>query len=324
MDVGVIGTGAMGRNHVRIYSEMKIADSVHIYDVNEKVASALAKEFDVIVCDSIHSLLNNVNAVSICAPTKYHFKLAKAAIENGVNCLIEKPIAMTSREGEELLKIVDESLVIGVGHVERFNPIVREIKKLISRPKLVDIVRYNPGSTRIKDANVVIDLMIHDIDLIWNFFFEDYKDYEIYSAGDRDVLKKIARFNGCLVSLSASRIACRKIRSIHVEEDEFTIDGDFMSQELYIYSKPERYAEINTRYSQENIIEKVLINRVEPLKEELKTFLDCVMKAKRFPITPEQAVSNLRIAENCGFAIYSGGSSLIDGKSQIGYVAHKI
>lgn len=321
MDVGVIGTGAMGRNHVRIYSEMRDADSVHIYDADEKAAMALSEKFNVIVCDSVQSLLNNVKAVSICAPTRYHFDLAKKAIENGVNCLIEKPIAMTSKEGEELLKIVDESLVIGVGHIERFNPIVKEIKNLISNPKLIDIRRLNPGSTRIKDANVVIDLMIHDIDLIWNCYFEGCKDFELYSAGDRNVHKKVARFNDCLATITASRIACRKLRTIHVEEDEFTIDGDFMAQELYIHSKPERYGEINTRYAQENIIEKVLINRVEPLKEELKTFLNCVMESKRFPVTPEQAVLNLRIAENDGLVVYSGGSILIDGKSPICDVA---
>ena len=324
MDVGVIGTGAMGRNHVRIYSEMREADSVYIYDADEKAARALAEKFDVTVCDSVQSLLNNVKAVSICAPTKYHFSLAKEAIENGINCLIEKPIAMTSKEGEELLKIVDGSLVIGVGHIERFNPIIKEIKNLISNPKFIDIRRHNPGSTRIKDANVVIDLMIHDIDLIWNCFFEGYKDYEVYSAGDRDVHKKVARFNGCLASISASRIACKKIRTIHVEEDEFTIDGDFMAQELYIHSKPERYGEVNTRYAQENIIEKVLINRVEPLKEELKTFLDCVMKEKSFPVTPEQSVLNLRIAEDSGLTVYSGGFVLIDNKSQICDVATQI
>jgi predicted dehydrogenase len=317
MDVGVVGTGAMGRNHVRIYSEMREADSVYIYDADEKAAKALSENFNVIVCNSVQSLFNSVSAVSICAPTRYHYALAKEAIENGVNCLIEKPIAMTSLEGEELLKSVDDSLVIGVGHIERFNPIVKEIKNLISHPKFIEIRRHNPGSTRIKDANVVIDLMIHDIDLIWNCFFEGCKNFELYSAGDRDVHKKVARFNGCLASISASRIACRKIRTIHVEEDEFTIDGDFMAQELYIHSKPERYGEINTRYAQENIIEKVLINRVEPLKEELKTFLDCVMKSKSFPVTPEQSVLNLRIAENSGLTIYSDNSILIDGKSQI-------
>ena len=307
MDVGVIGTGTMGRNHVRVYSEMRGADQVYIYDADEKAARALGERFDVTVCDSLQSLLNNVNAVSICAPTMYHFGIAKEAIESGVNCLIEKPIAMNPKEGEELLKVVDENLVVGVGHIERFNPIVKEIKNLITNPRNIDIIRHNPGSSRIKDANVVIDLMIHDIDLIWNCFFEDYQDYELYSAGNKDLFKKVAKFNGCLASLSASRISCRKIRTIHVEEDEFTIDGDFMAQELYIHSKPERYGEINTRYAQENIIEKVLINRVEPLKEELRTFLDCVAKGNKFPVTPEQAVLNLKIAENRGLSFYSGG-----------------
>jgi len=317
MDVGVIGTGAMGRNHVRIYSEMREADSIYIYDADEKAARALEEKFDVTVCDSVQSLLNNVEAVSICAPTKYHFGLAKEAIGNGVNCLIEKPIAITSREGEELLNIVDDSLVVGVGHIERFNPIVKEIKKLMLNPKFIEIRRLNPGSSRIKDANVVVDLMIHDIDLIWNCFFKGYTDYELYSAGDGNVHKKVAKFNGCLASISASRIACRKIRTIHVEEDEFTIEGDFMAQELCIHSKPERYGEVNTRYVQENIIEKVLINRVEPLKQELKTFLDCVRNGMSFPVTPEQAVLNLKIAETSGLNYYSEGHVFMNGKSQI-------
>jgi predicted dehydrogenase len=318
MDIGVIGAGVMGSNHVRIYSEMRAADAVYIYDVDEKAAKALGEKHDVNACDSMQALLSRVDAVSICAPTRYHFDIAKEAIENGINCLIEKPITLSSKEGEALIKIaedLDNGQVVGVGHIERFNPIVAEIKKLITNPRYIEIRRHNPGSNRIKDANVVIDLMIHDIDLVWNCFFEGYQDYELYSAGDKDLFKKVARFDGCLASLSASRIACKKIRTIHVEEEEFTIDGDFMAQELYIHSKPERYGEVNTRYAQENIIEKVLINRVEPLKEELRTFLDCSAKGRKFPVTPSQAVLNLKIAENRGLRVYSCGCVLAEGNS---------
>lgn len=300
MDIGVIGIGNMGRNHVRIYSEMKGADSVYVYDLDQKSAEDISQAFGVNACASMNSLLESVDAVSICVPTRHHFGVAREAIERGVHCLIEKPITSTSKEGDRFLKLIPNHLVVGVGHIERFNPIIREVKNIIRTPKYIEIRRHNPGSSRIADTSVVIDLMIHDIDLIWNNFFSGKKDSKRYSLGDDDLYKMVAKFDGCIVSLSASRIACQKIRTIHVEEEGITIEGDFMKQELYIYRKPERYGEVNTRYTQENIIEKVQINRVEPLKEELKTFIQCVQRGEPFPITPEEAVLNLKIAEDNG------------------------
>ena len=213
--------------------------------------------------------------------------------------MIEKPISLTLEEGEKLLeeiKITDD-LVVGVGHIERFNPIVGEIKKLLTSPRYIEIRRHNPVSLRITDADVVSDLMIHDIDLVWNLFMNLDIGYEMHSFWDTDLCKVIARFGNCAVSLSASRIGCKKIRSIYVEDDEFSIEGDFMNQDVYIYRKPQKYREIDSRYVQENIIEKVLVNKVEPLKEELKLFVECVKEGKQFPITAEQAVLNLRIVE---------------------------
>lgn len=300
MDIGVIGTGNMGRNHVRIYSEMRDTEEVYVYDPDEAAAKRMSEAFGAVACDSIESLLGKVDAVSICVPTRYHFEVAKEAIEREVSCLIEKPIASSSEEGEKLLKIIPDDLVVGVGHIERFNPIVGEIKKLIKNPRYVDVRRHNPTSLRITDAGVVVDLMIHDIDLIWNHFFDGKRSSDLYSLGDDNLSKMVTRFDDCVVSLSASRIACRKIRTIHVEEEGITIDGDFMTQEVYIYRKPEKYEVENTRYSQENIIEKVLINKVEPLKVELKTFIDCVKEGRQFSVTPEQAVLNLKIAEGNG------------------------
>jgi len=301
----------MGRNHVRVYSEMRETDQIYVYDVKENTAREVADQNDAVVCSSLESLYRKVDAVSICVPTAHHLIHARLAMDNEVHCLIEKPITSSSAEGFRLLKMLNRDLVVGVGHIERFNPVSTEIKNLLINPRYIDIRRHNPASTRIKDANVVIDLMIHDIDLVWNHFFSDCIDFKIYSAGDNNLRKIVAGFGECLVSLSASRISCNKIRTIHVEEDDFTIDGDFMTQEVYIHRKPEMYGENNTRYAQENIIEKVLINRVEPLKEELKTFINCIKQGKPFPIMPEQAVLNLMIAESSGLNIYSAESPLV-------------
>jgi predicted dehydrogenase len=233
---------------------------------------------------------------SMGVPTKYHLEVAKRAIENGVHCLIEKPITLTVEEGEELVKLVDnKGLIAGVGHIERFNPIVGEVKRIIKNPLYVEIRRHNPASARITDSTIVEDLMIHDIDIVFNVLFGGA--YEIYSAGNNDLCTALIKFDSSIVSLSASRKASKKIRSVYIEEEEFTIEGDFMNQEIYVYRKPGKYGIENERYTQENIIEKVLVNKVEPLKEELKAFIKCVKKGEEFTITPLQALNNLRICE---------------------------
>lgn len=295
MKAGVIGTGAMGKNHVRIYSELKEVDEVYAFDVDRATVKS-AKTYGVNICNSLEELLTRVDVVSICVPTRFHLDTARTAIENGVHCMIEKPITLTTKEGEELLDLIEaKALIVGVGHIERFNPIVREIRKIIKNPLFVEIRRHNPASVRITDSTVVEDLMIHDIDLVFNVLFNGA--YELYSVGNDDLSKVVIKFGSSIVALSASRKASKKIRSVYIEEEEFTVEGDFMNQEIYVYRKPERYGIEAERYTQENIIEKVLVNKVEPLKEELKTFIVCVKSGDEFTITPAQAVNNLRICE---------------------------
>jgi predicted dehydrogenase len=298
MDIGVIGVGSMGRNHVRVYSELKGVGDVYVYDPLAENADR-AKEY-ANICPSLDDLLRNVEAVSICVPTQYHFQVAKHAIEKGTNCLIEKPLTSKVEEGEELVKLLASTkLIAGVGHIERFNPIVDEIKKIADKPAYVDIKRHNPTSTRITDASVVEDLMIHDIDIVFNVLFPN-KDYKIYSAGTKNSCQAMVVFENCVVALSASRMSSKKFRTMYLEEEEFTAEGDFMAQDVYIYRKPGKYWQDNERYTQENIIEKVLVNKVEPLKVELKAFVDCVKQGKRFAVTPGDALKNQKICQLIG------------------------
>ena len=263
-----------------------------------------------------------MDVASVCVPTLHHLEVAKRAIEKDVHCLIEKPITLTVAEGAELLTLLNSrSLIVGVGHIERFNPIVREIERIIRKPLYVDISRHNPGSARITDSSIVEDLMIHDIDIVFNVLYKPLQGlrvnpvfgaveteshsvgYEIHSAGNNDLCTALIEFGRSIVSLSASRKASKKIRKIYIEEEEFTIEGDFMNQEIYVYRKPERYGIENERYTQENIIEKVLVNKVEPLKEELKSFIKCVEQGAEFKITPMQALNNLKICEEIRFCM---------------------
>ncbi len=296
MDVGVIGIGTMGRNHVRVYSELKAVDSVHVFDVNREAAAEIGSRHGAIIHDSVDDLLVKTDAISICVPTPLHAGIARSAFRANCAMLIEKPICATSKEAAKLMKEAPPGITIGVGHIERFNPIVREIKKIITSPLYVEMKRHNPASARIKGSSVVEDLMIHDIDILQNVLFERSPS-TTHSVGNPDICSVLMRCGTVPVVLSASRKSSKKIRLIYIEEEECTIEGDFMTQEVTIYRKPGQYRVEDERYIQENIIEKVMVNKLEPLKLELTTFIDCARENKPFPITPDQAIRNLAVCE---------------------------
>ena len=295
MDVGVIGVGVMGRNHVRIYSELKSVDSLGIYDVNADAAKALGEKHGATVYGSISELLDNSDAVSVVVPTQFHSTVVGEVFKKKRSVLIEKPICATSAEAKQLMKTAPEGITVGVGHIERFNPIVSEIKKIVKNPLYFEMKRHNPTSARITGSSVVEDLMIHDIDILLNEFYLNPKD--IHSVGNADVMSVLMNCNNIPVVLSASRKASKKIRLFYIEDEDFTIEGDFMTQEVTIHRKPGQYQIEAQRYVQENIIEKVMVGKVEPLKRELETFIDCVKNQRPFPITPEQAIRNLEFCE---------------------------
>jgi predicted dehydrogenase len=293
MEVGVIGTGTMGRNHVRVYSELKAVDGLYIYDIKYQTAMNIALQTGAVPCESIRDLIERSDAVSICVPTKYHQSTAREVLESGVHVLLEKPICSTVEEAESILPLIGKNQVVGVGHIERFNPIVPEIKRICKKPLYIGIHRHNPSSARMIETSVVEDLMIHDIDIVRHVLMGN--TYTLSAGGTNDIASALFRFGTTPVYLSASRKSSKKIRSIYIEEEDLTIEGDFMTQEIFTYFKPEKYHVENERYVQENIIEKVMVNKLEPLKVELQTFLDCIKAGTPFPITPEQATENLRI-----------------------------
>jgi predicted dehydrogenase len=295
MDVGVIGVGAMGKNHARVYSELKAVENLYLFDLNTSAAQELAKKFDANLASGMDDLLDSVDAVSVCVPTQFHHNVACEVIQKNIPVLIEKPICLSSNEAADLVKKIPEDLVVGVGHIERFNAIIAELASIIRHPLYVEICRHNPASSRVTGSSVVEDLMIHDIDLIFHLI--NAKSWEVHSSGNRDVAGALFTINNNPVFLSASRKASKKVRTIYIEEEQFTVEGDFMNQEIFIHRKPGKISFENERYTQESLIEKVLVNQSEPLKRELSTFLDCVKSGKKFPITPEQGLFNLQVCE---------------------------
>ena len=295
MKVGVIGTGVMGQNHARNYADMKGIEEVVLFDVFTEAAEKTAEKLGVSTAPSIDKLLDTVDAVSICVPTQFHKDTALQVLESGVAALIEKPVCSTVAEGEFLIEHVPKGAVVGVGHIERFNPIIPEIAKIAEKPHYVSIRRHNPASARIVGTPVVEDLMIHDIDIAFNIFVNG--SYDVSACGSEDVMAALINNNGTPVCLSASRKASKKIRKITVETEDLTVEGNFMTQEIYIFRKAGVYKSEDARYVQENVVEKVMVPKVEPLKLELQTFLQCAEKKTQFPISLEQGVENLRICE---------------------------
>ncbi|MBR1368160.1 oxidoreductase [Methanocalculus chunghsingensis] len=296
MDVGVIGVGVMGRNHARIYSELKEIGTTYVFDLDTKSAEEVAAQTGAVVCSSIGELLRKVDLVSLAVPTRFHFETAKQVIGSGVHTLIEKPICSTVSEAEELIQEIPDGITVGIGHIERFNPIVPEIRRIATAPQYVAFHRHNPASGRITDASIVEDLMIHDIDILFNAFFPD-QQHSFSVRGNKDIALVLGSVDTTSFYLSASRKSAKKIRSIYIEEEERTIEGDFMTQEIFVYRKPETYDQTNGLYRQENIIEKVLVNKVEPLKVELQAFVRAARDGRPFEVTPEQGLANLRICE---------------------------
>lgn len=295
MKVGVIGTGVMGQNHSRVYSELRGIDGVVLYDVFAESAQKTAEKLGIEAAPTLDKLLDVVDAVSICVPTQFHKDTALAVLSTGVSALIEKPVCSTVADAEYLLDHIPDNVTVGVGHIERFNPIIPEITKIIKDPFYISIHRHNPASGRIIGTPVVEDLMIHDIDIAFNHFIKG--DYTLSACGTEDVMGVLVNNGNVPVYLSASRKASKKLRCISIEQEDLTIEGDFMTQEVYIYRKPGVYHVEDERYVQENVVEKVMVPKVEPLKLELQTFLNCTKEKKPFPITLEQATNNMRVCE---------------------------
>lgn len=293
MDVGVIGVGVMGKNHIRVYSELKQVDALFVTDVNGKAAAEVAVGNNAEVCATVDDLVQCVDAVSICVPTQFHHVVAKKVLSARIHALIEKPLCGTVAEAEDLVRVIPDNLTVGVGHIERFNPIVSEISRMIKKPLYIEAKRHNPASARMTGTSVVEDLMIHDIDVIFNLL--PHGAYTVQSSGSADICGALFSIKGTTVYMSASRKSSKKIRSIYIEEEDCTIEGDYMNQEITVYRKPGQYSITSDRYVQENIIEKVLVNKQEPLKQELATFLDCARLEKPFPVTPAQGLVNLKV-----------------------------
>lgn len=287
IQAGVIGVGSMGQHHARVYERLDTVNLVGVADADAEKASEIAEEYDTRPVD-VDDLVADADAVSIAVPTPYHYEMAMTCIEHGVHVLIEKPIAASKSEGEELIDAAEANDVfIQVGHIERFNPAVTAINKIVNHDDIVAVhaERLGPPPEREIHDNAIIDLMIHDADIVLSLAGDD--PVSIQSAGTQDGKYATATLkfeSGIVATLTASRLTQKKIRKLQITTEENFIELDYIDQAINIHrrSVPEFVKrDSGVQYRHESVIERPQIDNGEPLKAEISGFIESVRDGTR-------------------------------------------
>ena len=217
---GVVGVGHLGQHHTKHYTKIKSAELVGVYDINEAQAKKIAKQFKTKAFSTLDEMLNQVDGVSIVTPTKEHAKIAEKCISQGKHVFIEKPITKTTKEADKIIALAKKTKVIlQVGHIERFNPALTPLKDLILKPKYIEVQRLAPYMIRGTDIPVVLDLMIHDIDLVLSFINSPVKKIDASGlsimTNSVDIANARIHFeNGSVANITSSRVAKDKVRKL--------------------------------------------------------------------------------------------------------------
>lgn len=314
INVAVIGVGSMGKNHARVYSNIDGTKLVAISDINEE-AKNIAEKFNAKYYKDYEEMIKNeeIDSVSICVPTKTHKQVALNMIKNKLNILIEKPIAVTIEEAKEIITAAKKNNVkLMVGHIERFNPVVIELKKRIENNELGKILqvhceRLSLFPQRIIDVGVIIDLAIHEIDILQ--YLIDSKIKRVYAetaqrfhSSHEDLMIGTIRFeNNILGIINANWLTPKKVRRIKVTGEKGMFVADYLTQELYFYEKEfaAKYADYNRNFimGKEGKKIKIEVVKSEPLKNELVAFIDCIKNNKEPHVTGEDGMEALYIAQ---------------------------
>ncbi|WP_416673522.1 Gfo/Idh/MocA family oxidoreductase [Egbenema bharatensis] len=306
--VGVIGVGNMGQHHTRVLSLLKDVELVGVADINVERGLDTASKYRVRFFEDYHDLLPHVDAVCIAVPTRLHHSVGMTCLQSGVHVLIEKPIAASISEAESLVNAAAEfHCILQVGHIERFNPAFQELSKVLKTEEILalEAQRMSPYSDRANDVSVVLDLMIHDIDLLLELAGSPV--IRLTASGSRaadsgylDYVTAILGFaNGIVATLTASKVTHRKIRRIAAHCRKSLTEADFLNNEILIHRQTTANCLTDhgqVLYRQDGLIEKVYTSNIEPLHAELEHFVSCVRGGNQPSVGGEQALKALRLA----------------------------
>jgi len=302
--IGVVGVGRMGEYHVGVLSDMREADLAGVVDSDQERAKIISEKYKTFAYRDYKELFQKVDAVVISVPTALHYSIGKEFIEAGVHTLLEKPCTDNLGQAEELFELAaKKNVTLQIGHVERFNGAVQELFKIVRNPIYIECRRMSPFSKRIKDDGVVLDIMIHDIDIVLNLVESDVVNINVvgssvFSKRDDLVNAQIEFENGCIANFLASRVSQNKVRTLEVTQKESSILLDYTEQEIFVHRQSSSESQLSPgelRYKQESLVERIFVHKDNPLKLELKHFIDCVAGGQR-KIAVKKELNSLKIA----------------------------
>jgi predicted dehydrogenase len=290
--VGVVGVGHIGSNHARLYREVPSAELSAIYDVDLERANSIAEKYGAVAAQSLDEFANLVDAASVATPTNTHHEVALALLKQGKHLLVEKPITENTAHANELADLAaSRELILQVGHVERFNPVLSALEARLTHPRFIEAHRLSPYPNRSTDIGVVLDLMIHDLEIILHLVRSPVKNLDavgvpVLSRGE-DIANARLRFeNGCVANITSSRISPERMRKIRVFQEDAYLSLDYEKQAGEIYR---REGGKITR-------DKVQVERGEPLKQQLAAFIECAGTGRAPKVSGFEATAALELA----------------------------
>jgi predicted dehydrogenase len=308
----------MGRLHARVYSQMPSVQLAGVYDAQEDTAAAVADEFAAPLRKSLDELLPEVDAVTIAVPTKFHLVIAEQCLRRKIACLIEKPLAKDVAEAQRIVELSRENkTTVQVGHIERFNPAIRAISRLEIEPRFMEVTRISPMTFRSIDVGVVLDMMIHDIDIVLRLANSTVSRVDAVGVsvlGDvEDICNARLTFaNGCVANRTASRLAMRTDRRLRVFSPDAYVSIDYQKRHGTVIRRTRNIDAIRSAaakirageiqdLSQLNYkdlvhIEELAIDDVEPLRAELDAFVDAVTNGSAPVVTAEDGLHAVEVA----------------------------
>ena len=304
----MIGVGAFGRNHARVYQNLaKQGEPVRlagIVDSDLSRANAVAQEFGCRAFGSIEQLIatyNEVQVASVAVPTVHHLAAARTLMQAGVDVLVEKPVAPSLSEADELCRLSNElGRIVQVGHLERFNPAVQATVPLVTQPMFFEVHRLSMFTPRSLDVDVVLDLMIHDLDIVLSFTKSRVKEIRAVGlpilSGKVDIANVRLEFeSGCVANLTASRVSTEKVRKLRFFQPSQYVSLDYSRQDVLVFKVGDEVSGQPSANPQIKI-NKPELKAEEPLAAELKSFLDCVRQRSKPLVSVEDGREALKLA----------------------------
>src|SRR5215813_12330656 len=302
--VGVVGVGHIGSNHARLYAEISSAEFTAVYDVEPFRSRTIATKFGAAPARSLDEFIGMVDAASVATPTNTHYTIARSLLTKGKHVLVEKPITDNTVHAADLAELAARnSVILQVGHVERFNPILDALEKHLTHPRFIEAHRLRPYSERGSDIGVVLDLMIHDLEVILHFVRSplwsiDAVGVPVLSESEDIANARLHFEDGCVANVTASRISPERMRKIRIFQEDAYLSLDYQNQSGEIYR----------RVGKQIWRDRVEIEHGEPLKLQLTSFIECASTGRQPRVSGSQATAALELGVKITKQISASGT----------------